>query len=87
MSGWLTLENVLMNLKGYTKNLKIKIKHHKSWIFIGMITKTLLKLLLVLILTTSCVSTYSIQKNHSKGSYISWHGKHKKKYTKYSLTN
>ena len=52
-----------------------------------MITKTLLRLLSVLILTSSCVSTYGIQKNHSRGSYVSWHGKHKKKYTKSSLTN
>jgi hypothetical protein len=36
---------------------------------------------------SSCASKYYVQKQHSSGSYISWHGKHKKKYTKHSLVN
>jgi len=47
----------------------------------------ILKLLFVSTILTSCVSTYKVQKQHSSGSYISWHGKHKKKYTKHSLAN
>lgn len=44
-------------------------------------------LLISLFIITSCVSTRKIQKQHSSGSYISWHGKYKKKYTKHSLAN
>lgn len=46
-----------------------------------------LKLFLASSILTSCVSTYQVKKQHSSGSYISWHGKHKKKYTKHSLAN
>ena len=49
--------------------------------------KSIVKIILVLILTISCTSSYHIQKNYSKGGYISWHGKFKKKYGKSGFTN
>lgn len=51
--------------------------------------KIINKILIVIIIffITSCISNYEIQKNHSNGGLISYHGKHKKKYTKSNLAN
>lgn len=44
-------------------------------------------ILLLLTLISSCVSSRNIRNSHSKGNYISWHGKHKNKYEKSGFTN
>lgn len=44
-------------------------------------------IILLSILISSCISSRRIRNSHSKGNYISWHGKHKKKYEKSGFTN